>query len=464
MATPATNLPDLIENGFRDHSCVIAPILGAVGVGSIATGTPLLGGLILPGALLAAGRCLGAPYNSTRPPGYGSPAPNGQCRAGYSMNLGWTRYIDSSGAQASTDLSRNAVLGPITVTRFDLRFGLQTTDQAGGMRITDGNGAVIVNITDAFGIVPGTYVYELTPWANNPDNCGAQPPIYLPSPPTLPLPPITRDPDGNPILPPYNKPLPYQPDPSVPPIWLPVVFPPIILKPDISFPISIPINLGGIDVGGINLKFDGTFEISFSQGKGGESKDYTAILNEIRNCACPKPTPPVCTYDTVDIPYLDTSDSGEPCKVSTFKLQVAPGGLSSVNAARLASTSAAALSGCQAEAPVQQQEVLIAVGTVPSPAVEQFTPPIPPEVVSIRVRITSIPPELSKVFVYPAADQYKFGSVAFSLLPARAGGDYVYLFDQDTYIPLPRRAKPGVIRLLLKGGVGWEVYDTGERL
>lgn len=246
---------------------------------------------------------------------------------------------------------------------------------------------------------------------------------------------------------------------------MPIVFPPIVLKPDISFPITVPVNVGGIKVGDLILKFDGTIELNFGQSQGGgESKDYTAILNEIKACACPKPAPPVCDYDLVDIPYLDTSDSANPCKVSNFKLQVAPGGLSTQNADRLLSTTVAAVNGCKAAKPVQEPEVLIAVGAVPDDAPEQFTPPIPPEIVSVRIRITSVPSSLSKIQLFPGAEQYKFGSVAFSLIPARAGGDYVYIFDRDTYIPLPRRAKSGVIRLLLKAGVGWEVYDTGERL
>lgn len=460
-----TSPEEALADAFVNHSCVIAPILGAVAVGSALVGNEPFAALLLPAVGIQTARCLLQPYKADKGPGYGIPLLGGQCPKGYNIIATWTRYTDSSGSTGQSDLSRNGILGPISVRERSFRFGLQSTSQAGRLLVTDGTGAAVIDITDGFGIVPGTFVFQYIPYPNNPDNCGSQPPIYIPDPPGNPLPPIVRDPDGNPILPPYNTPTPYQPDPNKPPVYLPIIIPQLILKPTLSFPLSFPINIGTLQVGTVNLSIDGTFTIETSKpSTSAEQKDYSKILEEIKACACPRPMPPVCSYDLVDIPFLDTTDSASPCKPATFKLSIEPGGLSSRNSERLQSTVAAAIVGCASVKPEQKQEVLIATGTVPDNPVEAFTPPIGPEIVSVRIRILNIPLTAPRVSSFPAANQYKFGSAAFSLLPARAGGDYVYLFDQDTYLPLPRRGKDGTIRLLLRGGTSWEVYDTGERL
>jgi hypothetical protein len=44
------------------------------------------------------------------------------------------------------------------------------------------------------------------------------------------------------------------------------------------------------------------------------------------------------------------------------------------------------------------------------------------------------------------------------------GGDYIYVFDEQTYIPLPKRGKSGKLRILMKRGISFNVYDSGERL
>jgi hypothetical protein len=69
-----------------------------------------------------------------------------------------------------------------------------------------------------------------------------------------------------------------------------------------------------------------------------------------------------------------------------------------------------------------------------------------------------------KINLYQASNQRKFGSVSFVTDGVVGGGDYIYIFDQETYIPLPRRGKEGRLRILMKKGLTFEVYDAGERL
>jgi hypothetical protein len=66
--------------------------------------------------------------------------------------------------------------------------------------------------------------------------------------------------------------------------------------------------------------------------------------------------------------------------------------------------------------------------------------------------------------LFPSANQRKFGSVGFSIKPIGGGGKPIYIYDEDTYIPFPKRSKVGRLRILLKRGLSFEVYDTGERL
>lgn len=81
------------------------------------------------------------------------------------------------------------------------------------------------------------------------------------------------------------------------------------------------------------------------------------------------------------------------------------------------------------------------------------------------LKITEIRPDgPAKIDLFPASNQRKFGSVSFVTDGVQGGGDYVYVFDTETYIPLPTRGKEGRLRILMKKGLSFEVYDSGERV
>ena len=153
----------------------------------------------------------------------------------------------------------------------------------------------------------------------------------------------------------------------------------------------------------------------------------------------------------------------ESCSQSSAELEVLTESLPPALVGRLIDTVNLALESCGEDPrPVQEPEELLSSGTAPNPAGEQFVP-VPDECVSVRLRITS-PGSARQVTTYGTAGQRKYGSLGFAMTNMNGGGDYVYVYDPETYYPLPPRGKPGRVRLLLAPGVSWQLYDTGERL
>jgi hypothetical protein len=293
-----------------------------------------------------------------------------------------------------------------------------------------------------------------------PDNCGDLP--YLPPSPPIqpPFPDPPNDPDGNPILPPWTPPpIPWTPPGAPRPIFLPITFPPVVIPIAPTFPISIPINLGGVKIGEINIGFNGDIKISFGAEKSENLDELKKLLEEIKECACEGGSAP--STQVVNVPYVADDN---PCAIVTLPLEVVSGAYSTDKANKMSASAGLALLGCEGKLPEQEDEALLGTGITANPAVEQFVTGISPDVKSVRLSITGFSAGLVRsVSTFPAANQRLYGSMGFSLLPTGAAGDYIYVYDSETYLALPKRGKNGVIRLLLKPSVAWSLYDTGER-
>jgi len=218
-----------------------------------------------------------------------------------------------------------------------------------------------------------------------------------------------------------------------------------------------------IDVGGIGFKFkqkpNGDLEPDFSNpDKELPDDKLQKLLKEIKACVC-EPAP------QLDMLMLPTVSMEAPCQFRTEELLVPRGSVSSEEYGRFLDTAALALGECERINVVQLEESAIYSATTTQDGRELFTGLINPEVVSLILRITAITesgPDL--ISLYPAANQRKFGSVSFVTDGVEGGGDYIYVFDVETYIPLPLRGKQGRLRLLLKRGLSFSVYDSGERI
>lgn len=454
--------PNLVELSKR-YLCFAWPfIVGA----ATRTVDPRVRALAIPAAALQSLLLCPPPAPKDVIPPFGLPALGGKCPVLYRVryNLRATNIDSCSVVINTTGQLTNPILGPISIQPFSDASGFTTClgeprQQVFNekLRLIAGNGSIAGDIGGGWpSLGDFTQITAFLRVDGLADNCGdGVPPPVLPPQNPYPTPPV--GPDGNPFIPEYKQYDPYIPGPGRPPILVPIVFPPIILKPDISFPVTVPINVGGINLGGLTIKADGTFNASFEiTGEPYNDKEIKRILAEIRACACASSG---TTVQTIQLPVISESS----CSPSSVPLSVQAGAYTPAVADRVQRTLAAAILGCENKTPTQEPEVLLGTGVVPSPAVEQFVTGITPEVVSVRLKITAFTESSVPITTFPAAAQRKFGSFAFSLAPARAGGDYVYVFDQDTYLRLPPHEKDGVIRLLLREGTAWELYDTGER-
>jgi hypothetical protein len=166
----------------------------------------------------------------------------------------------------------------------------------------------------------------------------------------------------------------------------------------------------------------------------------------------------------MDLLYLPLVDSKASCDIVSAEFLVPKGSVSSGLVDSFISSAILAKAECGRESPEQLPESPILVATTGSGGAEIFTEKIAPEVVSLRVEITDFNEEiLPKISLYPDSNQRKFGSVNYCSDSGSGGGDYIYVFDNSTYVPLPKRAKDGRLRVLFKPGTSFIIYDTGER-
>jgi hypothetical protein len=445
----ATSPAEAASQAFEKHACLIAPIAFGVGVAA-----PEIAAVAIPAALLAAGRCLGAPYQTPPPPGVGIPFLGGQCAQYYQFSARFKLKEDGT-----TNQPYGATLfGPV--------------QEASAVKVPSG-GRLVWKFYFKDAIRPEGEVFEygldsavwdldyqnLVPAGGASDNCG-NPPItpQPPYPPLPPFPPPDTNPVGRPVLPPGDYPIPYQPDPTYPPIFLPIGFPPIVIPIAPTFPITIPVNVGGVKVGDINLSFNGTFSISFDSPTP-ESKDYTDLLNAIKECAC-RPISPPPSSEAFAIPYVEDGS----CTVKTTTIQVVSGGIPSGLSTKLAQSAATARLGCLALNPVQESETAIFSGTATFQTQLFYSPALDPKVVSVRLQITQSN-ALSDLRggAYPTAGQKAYGVIGFSQTASGGGGEEK-VYDASHLYRLNKRVIGGNIKVLLKPGTAFTLYDTGERI
>lgn len=250
---------------------------------------------------------------------------------------------------------------------------------------------------------------------------------------------------------------------------------------------SFPINMtfGNIEIGSL-LPLNFSIEISGTRFGFGQKPDGTIEprpvnpdpdlpetnadgiqklldkLEEIRECVCGGS--PVQEIITAFIPVARQIQNE--CAEQEVPLSVLATSYTAEKAQLFFESARLGVIGCESEKEVPQlEETLIFAATTLVDGRELFTGTILPEVVSLRIKITAFQDGLvPAISIYPAANQRKFGSVAFVSESVNGGGDSVYVYDTETYLPLPRRGKPGKLRILMKPLVSFEVYDTGERL
>lgn len=190
----------------------------------------------------------------------------------------------------------------------------------------------------------------------------------------------------------------------------------------------------------------------------GQLVSGNATLSDIKD----EVTEPKIDMDMAFIPFVNSDSS---CEIQSFMLQIPKGSLSSGQSALFDRTAAAAAAHCRETDVPQLAEALIFSGRSDGSGSEIFSPEFGPEVISLKLVLTEFSQtDARSIDVFAAAGQRKFGSVAFVSEGIDGGGDAIYIYDSETYIPLPRRGKDGRLRLLLRKFISFSVYDTGERV
>jgi hypothetical protein len=462
----ATDIGSAIDEAFNDHACATMIAAGGASAAFVATGSYGLAAISIPAAIVAAKKCA----DDKRPalPGAGIPFSGGQCSGTYYMTVRAT-VVDDRGVVQNLDSGEFSLPGPIGPL-------FQETNRGPGSEpniflfLTYGPDKArrqVFNINTGPNFYNARYqgfsFSDLHRDGGAPDNCGNGPIIQYPIPdPVKPYPPVIRDPDGRPILPGNTYNITYQPTVNFPPVLIPITIGPVVIKNDVSFPIFFKVSVGDISIGNILLDFSGevTIDLKGERTDPNEQIDYRKILKEIKECACGGKAPDL---DSVELPFVMRKSDGS-CERFLQDFLVLKGSVAPDIPILFTDSAALALDCCSSGSPPQVPEKLIASGVIPSPSIEQFVDLDDKSIVSVRLKIVGGFPEEYKVRSFSSANQFKFGSIACTLDGYGGGGDYIYVYDADTYYPLPRGGKKKRIRLLIRSGVSWQLFDTGERI
>jgi hypothetical protein len=464
--TVISDVPSLTKNFAENAVNVVCQ--AALGAGTYALASRILGAPVPkpPQALLVSGALLAAmtlcPSRPTQEGIFGYPSgfSGGQCAVPYNVRFRFSFSDAGGGVAQDFDFTRNGVMGPIRLKQLPPDGPTATQMPNSRLQFINGSGGLIVDALSDFGLIPDSLIVNAVRVDGLPDNCGNQNNVGG----NLVRDVINGDTiNSNNVTNNSNE------------IYIaPVKIAFGNVRGTVNLPFSnirigslLPLNFS-IEIGGVRYGFrqkpDGGYEpVEVDPDRDSPSRterdleEVKKVLDSIKDCVCS----PSGELEKFSVPF---AVSNPDCEIVSQELLIprdsAPFDLS----AKLVASASAALANCNSASPPQLPESLIYAASTTVDGRELFTPDIAPEVISLRVKITDIRDDgPEKLTLFPAANQRKFGSVGFSILPISGGGEPIYVYDQDTYIPLPKRRKKGRLRILFKRGLSFEVYDNGER-
>jgi hypothetical protein len=271
-------------------------------------------------------------------------------------------------------------------------------------------------------------------------------------------------------------------DPDAPlnpePVEIPV--PPSNGFPGFSVPLSITnfkieklLGVDGplvsFDVGGVDLKIDFSKSPPEVEDGGDDledilrrirdlNKDFEEILNQIKECACDqKPE-----FEQISLPF---SMCGENPDLEFKQFQAKKGDFLPEDFAIFTESAMRGLSACPSS-PYLLEESLILQGESSFGQRVFFTDSvIAPEIISVSISLEILQPELHRLFLL-AGDQSegKFGHLDFCLSSQVATSGGIFLWGLRNYFRLPHPHALGKIRVSLRPGLRFRLFDTGERI
>lgn len=461
---PARDFGEAAAKGAFNFVCRSAPALAAYGA---LTGN-------LPAFAFGTGGTIacGLPFIEVPDaPPVTSPIPGGTCPVFYRVRIRAKVGTQCTGSGGSVIEEEKNLRGP-------LNFSFPSFG-TGGNECKPGETYEIRNwrlfnsdLTDGFSLLLSEQfgdwatVLEVVPLSPEPTGgCGPAPPVQTPYPPGFPAPPPGY-PD-NPRLPGGGGTVPYKnprspadrpPDRipwTIPSIPLPPVIVPVI-RPTINAPITIPVSFP------ISISPTINVSIPVQIGPSGEIRTPPDLI-----CPCEygdEPGPVVDCPETVtlDIPYFECGENGG---FKTLALDAIASSVPEGLVDKLLSSSNLAEIGCESTAPTQLPPVRLESSRTP----DFGSPPyysilLPEDVVSVELRITQFSTrEYRELSTFPLGEQRKFGSMSYCIEGLDGGDNPTYIWDRSTYFRLPKRAKPGRLKILLRPSISFELWDTGER-
>lgn len=461
---PATNFEEAAAKGAFNFVCRAAPALAAYGA---LTGN-------LPAFAFGTGGTVacGLPFiEIPDAPPVTEPIPGGTCPVFYRVRVRAKLGTLCSGSGGSIVEEQRNLQGPLQFS-FPF-FGNGNNQCKPGQQFEIRNWRLFnAGMTTGFSFLlveefgDWASVVEVSPLTPEPvGGCGPAPPVQTPYPPSFPAPPPgypdkPQLPGGGGTVPYKNPRSPADRPPdripwTIPPIPLPPVIVPVI-KPTINAPITIPVSFP------ISISPNINVTIPVQLGPSGEIRTPPDLI-----CPCEYGEgdgPAVDCPETVllDLPYYECGEDGG---FKTATIAAVSNSVPPLLIDKLLSSSNLAEVGCESLAPEQAEPSLISSGRSGSVIVEpQYSDLLSDQVVSVELRLSGYSlGEYRELTTFPGAGQRKFGSISYCLADSEGGSDQVYLWDDRTYYRLPDRLKAARIKVLLRPGISWELWDTGER-
>lgn len=467
--TVPQSLPEAAAKGAINFLCRAAPIVAGYGLASGNLPATAFGA----GGSLACGLPL-FPVKDPPPPPANIPVSGGQCPIIYRVEAKG-EFRRGDGQTFSEFSGLKTVQGPVG----NLFVKTISDGQGGGVQdIVSRNGPLNTEtqfMRAGFGPPPNDIKWIWFQYTSIfsrdglPDNCGDGPPSFPgqdPLPPPYQLPPGWPDaprlpggPDTVPYKPPGSRPdqPPYRIPIRIPDIPLPVIIPiapsiPVNISAPITIPVSIPVSISGT----------ANVTIPVQIGPSGEIRTPPDLLCECEYEPNPVGAPATETTEFV-VPYYECGDNPG-SRVATLEVvrDRLPAGLSE----KLLSSVALARVGCEQKEPTQVDAIRLSSGEVDGVVGRVIlVPSIPKEVACVRVLIfPTRPQDFRQTKLFEGTGQRLFGILSWCLDGAAGGHDQVELWDMRTDALIPLLPQKRTIKLLLKPGLRWELWDTGLRL
>jgi hypothetical protein len=462
-SAPARTIPEAILKGAVNTICTGAPYLAGFG---LATGN-------LPAIAfgLSASITCGIPsiFQEDFPPPSFISASGGQCATNY-----WVRvrgqFSKPGGFVRIVESPRKLLRGPLgALYRYDaplvgggtekyVRGGFNAGAQyEDWLQVSSGEGAS-ASFWDWWEYL------EITRADGLPDDCGSSPPSWNGTPEGALLPPGWPD---SPTIPGKKVEVPYLPESDTSgknPWKLPIAILPIILpvrilaNGEIRIPIDAPISIKGE----LDLLPDANIsgELNIQLDSEGNLRTEPDLLPEEKEEEKKEPAP---ALTLLQLPYGECGEEGgnvEFASVLALPQSIAPG-LPQL----LAQSAQLAVRACDIKKKEPVPPIRITSQSSPDHRGHVWSVELTdPDTRVVRLKIIQVRDKnIRETSHFPGSGQRLYGALGWCLEGGMGGGEPMEVWDLATDLYVPPASLPRFVKILARGALSWELWDTGDR-